>query len=144
MRVLIADDHAIIREAIRALLETRGDLDVVAQAATGWEALAMARETTPDLAVVDFRLPELSGLDLIVALKKELPTLEVLIYTMEDQEELRLAALQAGASGYVLKPDTERQLLPAIDALAAHRLFLHGKTLDGRLYQGPPLRPQQS
>ena len=144
MRIMIADDHDIIRLGVRASLEARGDIDVVAQATTGWEALAMARETKPDIAIVDFRLPELSGPDLIVALKKDLPTLEVLIYTMQDHEEFRLAALQAGASGYVLKADTERELLQAIDALAAHRLYYHGKMLEGQLYQGPTIKARQS
>lgn len=125
-RVLIADDHDVVRRGVRTLLETHGSLNIVAEASRGREALELARETRPDIAVIDYSLPELNGLDLTLALKRELPRIEVLIYTMHDREDLVLEVLRAGAKGYVLKSDTERHLIAAIDALSIHRPYFSG------------------
>jgi DNA-binding NarL/FixJ family response regulator len=125
-RVLIADDHDVVRRGVRTLLETRPNLQVVAEAANGREALEEARINKPDIAVIDYSLPELNGLDLTLALKKEFPRLEVLVYTMHNREDLVLEVLRAGARGYVLKSDTERHLLSAIDALSIHRPYFSG------------------
>jgi len=124
--VLIADDHDVVRRGVRTLLETHGSLNIVAEASRGREALELARETRPDIAVIDYSLPELNGLDLTLALKRELPRIEVLIYTMHDREDLVLEVLRAGAKGYVLKSDTERHLIAAIDALSIHRPYFSG------------------
>lgn len=126
MRVMIADDHDILRRGVRMLIEARGDLRVVAEASTGREALALALETKPDIAIIDYALPELNGRDLTVALKKELPKLEVLIYTIHNREEAIVEVLQAGARAFVLKSDTERHLLAAIDALSLRRPYFSG------------------
>ncbi len=125
-RVLIADDHDVVRRGVRTLLESHGNLKIVGEAAGGRAALEMARETRPDIAVIDYSLPELNGLDLTLALKRELPRIEVLVYTMHDREDLILEVLRAGAKGYVLKSDTERHLLAAIDALSIHRPYFSG------------------
>jgi len=126
LRVMIADDHDILRRGVRMLIEARGDLRVVAEASTGREALALALETKPDIAIIDYALPELNGRDLTVALKKELPKLEVLIYTIHNREEAIVEVLQAGARAFVLKSDTERHLLAAIDALSLRRPYFSG------------------
>jgi DNA-binding NarL/FixJ family response regulator len=125
-RVLIADDHDVVRRGMRTLLESHGNLKIVAEGSGGRAALELARETRPDIAVIDYSLPELNGLDLTLALKRELPRIEVLVYTMHDREDLILEVLRAGAKGYVLKSDTERHLLAAIDALSIHRPYFSG------------------
>jgi len=125
-RVLIADDHDVIRRGVRTLLETRPHLHVVAEASNGRAALEEARSTRPDIAVIDFSLPELNGLDLTLALKRELPRIEILLFTMHDREELVLDVLRAGARGYVLKSDAEKHLLAAVDALSIHRPYFSG------------------
>lgn len=125
-RVLIADDHDVVRRGVRMLLETRPNLHIVAEASNGRMALEEARSTQPDIAVIDYSLPELNGLDLTAALKRENPRLEVLVYTMHEREDLVLEVLRAGARGYVLKSDTEKHLLAAIDALSIHRPYFSG------------------
>nr|WP_208411807.1 response regulator transcription factor [Sphingomonas naasensis] len=123
---MIADDHDVVRRGVRTLLETRPNLHIVAEAANGRAALEEARSTQPDIAVIDYSLPELNGLDLTAALKRENPRLEVLVYTMHEREDLVLEVLRAGARGYVLKSDTEKHLLAAIDALSIHRPYFSG------------------
>ena len=125
-RILIADDHDVIRRGVRALLETRPDLQVCAEAANGRDALAAAREHRPDIAILDYSLPEMNGYDLTVALKREIPRLEILIYTMYDRESLILDVLRAGARGFILKSETEDHLFAAINALALHRPYFSG------------------
>ncbi|RYE58457.1 MAG: response regulator transcription factor [Rhizobiaceae bacterium] len=123
------------------LLETRPNLQIVGEANNGRAALEEARSTKPDIAILDYSLPELNGLDLTLALKRELPRLQVLIYTMHDREELVLEVLRAGARAYVLKSDTEKHLLAAIDALSIHRPYFSGvisETLLDRFLGSPP------
>jgi DNA-binding NarL/FixJ family response regulator len=139
---LIADDHDIIRRGVRMLLETRPNYQVVAEAASGREALQLARDTQPDIAIVDYSLPELNGRDLTLKLRKLLPRIEILIYTMHDREDMILDVLQAGARGFVLKSDTERHLLAAIDALSIHRPFFSGSISETLLAQYLRSRPQ--
>jgi RNA polymerase sigma factor (sigma-70 family) len=132
---MIADDHNVLRRGIRTLVESRADLRVVGEATSGYEALALARETKPDIAIVDYSLPELNGRDLTIELKRELPKVEVLIYTMHDREEIILEVLRAGARGFVLKSDTEHHLMAAIDSLAMHRPYFSGAISDTLLDQ---------
>ena len=129
-KILITDDHDLIRRGLRTLVETRPNLKVVAEAATGLEAIEAARETNPDIAILDYSLPELNGLDLTIALRAILPRLEVLIYTMHEREALMVELLQAGARGFVLKSETEAHLLAAVDALALHRPYYSGAMSD--------------
>ncbi|HEX7857118.1 MAG TPA: response regulator transcription factor [Sphingobium sp.] len=140
-RVLIADDHDVVRRGVRTLLETRSNIHVVGEAATGRMAMELARSARPDIAVIDYSLPELNGLDLTLALKREFPRIEVLLYTMHDREELVLDVLRAGARGFVLKSDTEKHLLAAIDALSIHRPYFSGvisETLLDRFLNSSP------
>jgi DNA-binding NarL/FixJ family response regulator len=122
-RILIADDHDIIRRGLRTLLETRGDLLIVAEASSGREALDLARKARPDIAIIDYSLPELNGRDLTIELRRAYPRIEVLIYTMHEREDVILSGIQAGARGFVFKGDTESHLFAAIDALSVHRPF---------------------
>lgn len=134
-RILIADDHDIIRRGVRTLLETRSHLKVVAEASNGIDALAAARETRPDIAIIDYSLPELNGRELTLEIKKEMPRTEVLIYTMHDQEDLVLDMLLAGARAFVLKSETEGHLLAAVDALSINRPYFSGVISDTLLEQ---------
>ncbi len=144
MRILLADDHNVLRRGVRTLLEARQNLQVVAEAASGYEALRLARETKPDIAIVDHSLPELNGTDLTIELKRELPKIEVLIYTMHDREEIILEVLRAGARGFVLKSDTERHLLSAIDSLSVRRPYFSGAISETLLEQYLRSKPQSS
>ena len=122
-RILIADDHDILRRGVRTLMESRSDLEVVAEASTGLEALTAARRSPPDIAIIDYALPQMNGLDLTLALKREMPWVEVLVHTTHDREELVMNLLRAGARGFVLKSDGGRHLLAAVDALTLHRPY---------------------
>jgi len=141
-RIIIVDDHEVIRRGIRTLLETKQNLQVVGEAATGREALAAARETSPDIAILDYSLPELNGRDLTIELRKVLPRIEVLIFTMHDREETILEVLQAGARGFVLKSDTEQHLLAAIDALSVRRPYFSASISETLLTQFLRSKPQ--
>ena len=122
-RVLLADDHDVVRSGVRAFLEARPNLRIVAEAANGRDALDLARANKPNIAIIDYSLPELNGLDLTVALKREVSCIGVLVYTMHDREDMVLDVLRAGARGYVLKSDPESDLLAAVDALSANRPY---------------------
>jgi DNA-binding NarL/FixJ family response regulator len=134
-RILIADDHDIIRRGVRTLLEARQDLQVVAEASTGRSALLLARETQPDIAIIDYSLPELNGRDVTLELKREFPRLQVLIYTMHDREDTVMEVLHAGARGFVLKSDAERHLLAAVDALSINRPYFSPSVSETLLQQ---------
>jgi DNA-binding NarL/FixJ family response regulator len=140
-RVLLADDHQAIRRGVRALLEGKPGIEVVGEAPNGRLALEQARLLQPDIAVIDYSLPELNGLDLTTALKREVPRIEVLVYTMHDREDLVLDVLRAGARGYVLKSDSEEELLAAVNALSLHRPYFSGaisETLLDRFIEAAP------
>ena len=126
------------------LLSTRPNFKLVAEAATGRETLRLAAETQPDIAIIDYSLPELNGRDLTIKLRKLLPRIEVLIYTMHEREEMVLEVLQAGARGLVLKSDTEQDLLAALDALSIRRPFFSGAVSEALLAQYLRSRPEQA
>ena len=141
-RILIADDFDVIRRGVRGLLESRPELQIVAEAADGREALIAARATQPDIAILDYSLPKLNGYDLTVALKRELPRIEILIYTMYDRESLILDVLRAGARGFILKSETEDHLLAAINALSIHRPYFSGGVSETLLDQFLRIKPE--
>lgn len=120
--ILIADDHAVVRRGLRALIETQPGWKVVSEVGNGREAVEAASKLTPDLAVLDISMPDLNGLDAAVMIQKASPRTRILILTMHAAEDLIRKTLKAGARGYVLKSDAERDLVAAADAL------LHGKT----------------
>jgi len=124
VRILIADDHEIVRHGLRRLLETQPGWQVCAEAASGREAVAKARELKPDVAVLDFAMPELNGAEAARHILKESPHTEVMVLTMHDSEQLVREVLEAGAHGYVLKSDASRDLISAMQALLAHQTFL--------------------
>ena len=122
-RILIADDHEVVRSGLRNILEAQPTWEVVAEAADGKEAVAKAIETAPDIAIIDYSLPILNGVEVTRQIRNRLPRTEVLIFTMHDNEALVRQLLQAGARGYLLKSDASRHLIAAIEALASHKPF---------------------
>ena len=123
-RILVADDHEIVRHGMRRLLETQPGWEVCAEASSGREAAAKARQLKPDVAVLDFGMPELNGAEATRQILRESPRTEVMILTMHDTEQLVRKVLGAGARGYVLKSDASRDLVAAVQALLAHKTFL--------------------
>jgi len=117
------------------LLETTPYYQVVGEAADGRSALELARETRPDIAILDYSIPDLNGFDLSHALKREFPRIEILIYTMHDREEIVMGLLRAGIRGFVLKSDTEEHLIAALDALSIRRSYFSGAISDALLNQ---------
>jgi DNA-binding NarL/FixJ family response regulator len=124
MRVLIADDHGIVRSGLRLLLERQSDIEVVAEAADGAEARELALRERPDLAILDVKMPKLTGLQATREIKQQAPEIAVLILSMHDDERYLFEALKAGASGYVLKAQADTDLLEAIRAVQRGEPFL--------------------
>lgn len=121
--IMVADDHILIRKGLRTLLEEHRAWKVVAEAANGREAVDKAVRLRPDIIVMDLSMPELNGLDAATLILKAVPSTRVVILTMHNTEELVEKTLQAGARGYVLKSDTERDLIIAIEAVLNNRTF---------------------
>lgn len=130
MRILIADDHEIVRQGLRGLLEAHPGWQVCAEARTGREAVEMARQLKPDLAVLDFGMPELNGLEATRQIRESLPDTEVLILTMHESEQIMRAVLAAGARGYVLKNDAGTVLVSAVEQLLRHKPFFTPKVTE--------------
>jgi DNA-binding NarL/FixJ family response regulator len=135
IRILIADDHDVVRSGLRRLLEAQPGWEVVAEAADGKDAIAKANETRPDVAVLDSMMPLINGAEVTRQIRARLRKTEVLIFTIHDGEEHIVQMLKAGARGYVLKSDNAEQLLDAIASLAKHKPFFTAavsETLLGR------------
>lgn len=125
--ILVADDHDVVRRGLRALLEERPGWKVVGEASNGKDAVSIALETRPDIAIVDYGLPLLSGTEATRQIRRRLPTTEVLIFTMHDSEALLREVLEAGARGFLLKSDADDYLIAALHALSQHKPFFTGK-----------------
>jgi DNA-binding NarL/FixJ family response regulator len=124
MRVLIADDHGIVRSGLRILLEQQEGIEVIAEAENGAQARDIAIAERPDLAILDVKMPELSGLEATREIRAQAPEVAVLILSMHDEERYLFEALKAGASGYVLKRAADTDLIAAIAAVERGEPFL--------------------
>lgn len=124
MKVLIADDHGVVRSGLRRLLEGEERIEVVAEASDGAEARDKALELRPDLAILDVKMPELSGLEATREIHREAPEVSILILSMHEEERYLFEALKAGASGYVLKRAADSDLIDAIHAIERGEPFL--------------------
>jgi DNA-binding NarL/FixJ family response regulator len=124
LRILIVDDHAIVRRGIRSLLESHDGWEVCGEATTGRDGVEQCRQLRPDVVVMDLSLPELNGLDATRQILKSAPDTEVLMLTMHHSEELARDVLKAGARGFMLKSDADQNLITAVDALRQHKPFL--------------------
>ena len=130
VRILIADDHHVVRTGLRALLESKAGWQVCAEATNGREAVEQAGQLKPDVAVLDIGMPLLNGVEATRQIRKLSPQTEVLILTMHDSELLVQEVLEAGAHGYILKDDADRNLIAAVDALRRHKPFLSPRVSD--------------
>jgi len=123
VRILLADDHAVVRRGLRALLEARQDFEVCAEASDGRAAVELALHHKPDVAVLDIALPIISGIEATRQIRREAPATEVMIFTLHDRESEIRDVLHAGARGYVLKSEADEQIMRAVDALSRHRAY---------------------
>ena len=151
-RILLADDHALVRRGVRLILDSEPDLSVVAEAGDGAEALALARVHAIDLAVLDVAMPRLTGLQATREIKALAPDVQVLILSMHDDERYLFEALKAGAAGYVLKQKADQDLVDAIRAVARGESFLTNSAMgslvrewmaDGSSGPREPLTPRE-
>ena len=123
IQVLLADDHALMRRGIRDLLEADSGIEIVGEAGDGREAIRLTEKLRPDVLIIDLTMPELNGLDAIRQIRKELPEVELLVFSMHSSEELIREVFAAGARGYVLKSDAALYLVEAVKSLARHKPF---------------------
>jgi DNA-binding NarL/FixJ family response regulator len=123
IRILLADDHDVVRRGLSVLLSNRPDWQVVGEAQNGREAVALALKHKPNVAILDLSMPELNGLEATRQIRKEVPETEVLVFSMYESEQFVRDLLAAGARGYVLKSDVTTQLLIAVETVARHRPF---------------------
>jgi len=124
IRVLLADDHAIVREGVRLCLEGMGDMEVVGEAEDGHEALRLIGQLQPEVAVLDVTMPRLNGIEALRQVKRDYPRTAVVLLSMHDSEAYVTQALQAGAAGYVLKRTAATELGRAIRAAAGGEVYL--------------------
>jgi len=124
LRIVVVDDHGVVRRGVRALLETQPGWAVVGEGATGREAVELVRRLSPHIVVLDLTMPEMNGLEATRQIVKESPQTEVLVLTMHHSEQLAREVLQAGARGYLLKSDADQSLIAAVESLRQHKPFL--------------------
>ncbi len=127
LRILIADDHELMRRGVRSLLEAEAGWKVVGEAADGQELVEKTEKLRPDVVVLDISMPRLNGLEAAHRIKKILPEVKILILSMHDSEQLARSVLDAGARGYIAKSDTARDLVIAIEALRRNKTFFTPK-----------------
>ena len=123
LRIVIADDHELVRQGVRHTLETHSEWSVVGEASNGREAVTLCQQLHPDIVVLDLTMPELTGLDAIPEILKVSPASKILALSVHDSEQLIHHVLAAGAKGYLLKSDAARDLIAAVQALSEGRVF---------------------
>jgi two-component system, NarL family, response regulator NreC len=143
IRLIIADDHAIMREGLVALLEDEPDLRVVGQAGGGLEAVALVRQQQPDIALLDITMPGMNGLEVTRRLVAEQPEVKILILTMHEEEAFFFEALRAGAAGYMLKGASSEELLGAIRAVYEGGVYLPPQLAGGLVQDYLTHQPQR-
>ncbi|SMB88611.1 two component transcriptional regulator, LuxR family [Thermanaeromonas toyohensis ToBE] len=156
IKVMLVEDHAIVREGLKALLASEKDIEVVGEAGSSREALQVAIRARPEVVIMDLRLPDRSGIEVTRALKEAFPDIKVVILSMYDEEELVIRALKSGATGYVLKRAGVTELLRAIRTVSSGEAYLDsaiarrvveglqkGISLEQRAGMGPELTPRE-
>lgn len=124
VRILLADDHAILRAGLRLMLHNVPLLEVIAEATTGRQAVELAESLQPDLVLMDITMPEMNGIEAATEIRRRSPRVRVIMLTMHETEEMLFRAIQAGASGYVLKKAADNELLEAIEQVMRGETFL--------------------
>ncbi len=124
IKVLLADDHSIVRAGLCRIVEESGDMTVVAEAADGKAAIQQARKADPDVAVIDISMPEFDGLEVTARLRDDIPDLPVIILTMHEEEQYVVRAIEAGAMGYITKKSAPEKLVKAIRKVLAGQRYL--------------------
>ena len=142
-RILLADDHAVLRAGLKMLLNAQGDLSVVGEATNGAEALSAARVLMPDLMLLDIGMPGMDGLEVLRKLKRQEPGIKVLVLTMHEEEGYLRRALEAGAAGYCPKSAADSELISAIRAVMRGNVYIHPSHTKV-LLEGMLPRPQTS
>lgn len=132
-RILIADDHDVVRSGIRTILEAHEGWEVIAEARDGKQAIDQALAMRPDIAVLDYALPLVNGVEVARQIRDRLTGVEVLIFTMHDTDSLIRDVLEAGARGFLLKSDAKEFLVSAVASLSAHKPFFTGKVSEALL-----------
>jgi DNA-binding NarL/FixJ family response regulator len=137
VRILVADDHAVVRSGLKAILGARPGWEVCAEATNGNEAVSFAGQCRPDVAIVDLNMPGLSGLEAIARIKKNVPKTEVVVLTCHYSKPLLRAVLDSGAVGFVLKSDADRDLINATEAAFQGNFFISRQAETGAVPVGP-------
>jgi DNA-binding NarL/FixJ family response regulator len=133
LRILLADDHDVVRRGLRDLLTQREGWQVCGEATTGHQAVEMAISLRPNITILDLTMPELNGLEATRQIKKATPGAEILIFTVHESERLIREVFAAGARGYLLKSDAARHIVAAVEALAQHKPFFSWKASETML-----------
>ena len=120
VRILIVDDHELVRRGLRSILVTRPEWEICGEAADGTNAIEKARELRPDIVLLDITMPRVNGLDAARIIRRDVPRTKVIILSQYDESEMRSRAFEAGAQGYISKSDAARQLLIAIESLVSN------------------------
>jgi DNA-binding NarL/FixJ family response regulator len=132
IRILIVDDHPVVRHGLRNLLELQPGWEVIDEAADGVDALEKADRLNPDVILLDVSMPKMNGLEACRLIRKAVPASEILIVTQHDSPQMMREALEAGARGYVVKSNAGRDLLAAVEAVSQHKPFTLGGTLPAK------------
>jgi DNA-binding NarL/FixJ family response regulator len=130
LRIIVADDHDIIRRGLKQLITAHSGWEVVGEAKTGREAVSLAEQIKPDIVVMDLSMPDLNGLEAARRIRKSLPRTEILILTLHFSDQLVRDIVEAGVRAYIMKSDADKDLVSAVEALANHRSFFTSRAAD--------------
>ena len=144
IRVVIADDHAIVRAGLRTLLGEEKDMELVGEASGGYEAIELVERTRPDVMVLDLSMPDLDGISVTRKIKPDFPNLRILILTLHEDEALLKEAIKAGAAGYILKRAAESELISAIRTILRGDLYIDPALVRGLLEDSRQLQVNQN